>query len=110
MSNRDGMCQMVILIGDGKVIQRFDRPMHYVAYEPDNAERVSMALADAAFEAYHGLKPAGNALKADLIDRHRTTLTQRVSLILGTVRGDKKKSNGMIARDIVEVMLKEVFS
>lgn len=101
--------EMIIKQEGGKVIQRFAAPLLYVEYDPQNAIDVAMAMTDAAFEARDGVKPAGASLKAELVERHRMNLTRRVALMLGTLRGDKLKSDGQIARDVVEAMLREVF-
>lgn len=104
-----GSVEMVIDQQDGKVVQRFKRPMEVVVYEPNNAIDVAMAMTDAAFAARDGVKPVGSTLKAELVERHRVTLTTRVALMLGSLRGDKLKSDGQVAQAVVEAMLREVF-
>lgn len=101
--------EMIIKQEGGKVIQRFAAPLLYVEYDAQNAIDVAMALTDAAFEARDGVKPASASLKSELVERHRMNLTRRVALMLGTLRGDKLKSDGQIARDVVEACLKEIF-
>jgi hypothetical protein len=45
-----------------------------------------------------------------LAERHRITLTQRVALMLGTLREDHKKTHGQVAKEIVDACLKEIFN
>lgn len=105
----DGNVEMIIDKRDGKVIQRFNRPMEEVVYEPQNAIDVACAMTDAAFEARDGVKPAGETLKSELIERHRMLLTQRFTLVIGSMRCDNKKSNGKMAQELVDIALKEIF-
>lgn len=78
--------------------------------DPAQCLEISEGMATAAFEADTSLRPVGPALKATLMENHRIKLTARVALMLTTLRGDKLKTDGMVARDIVDAMLKEVFS
>lgn len=86
------------------------------AYTPNflmdasSALSFSTLLADLAFEADTGLKAAGPALKAELMDRHRVTLTNRISVMLNSLREKKTTSNRGLAKQLVDVMLSEVFS
>jgi len=44
----EGAIEMIIAAENGKVIQRFERPTLYVAYERDNAAHVGKCLIDTA--------------------------------------------------------------
>lgn len=101
--------QVAVRSEGGKVILKFDSDINYLEMEPENCLLITEAMATAAFEARDGMKPVGPALKAEIVERHRMTLTQRVALMLNTLRDDRTKSNGQVARDIVDVMLAEVF-
>lgn len=101
--------EMVIGVDKGQVIQRFKEPLMEVRYDPENMISVAEAMTKAAFEARDGIKPVGDALKAELVERHRMTLTQRVSLMLNSLRDDKTKTNGVLAKTLVDAMLAEVF-
>jgi hypothetical protein len=105
----DGAVEMVLDLEAGKVLQHFREPMQRILYEPTNALDVAAKLAELAYEARGDLKPAGSALKADLVERHRMTLTHRIALILRTARGDTRMSDGQLAQAVVETCLKEVF-
>jgi len=104
-----GDVQMVLGIHDGKVMQRFEHATEVVLYESQNALDVAEEIARLAFEVRDGMKPAGPALKTELIERHRMTLTARVALMLRTLRADKMRTDGEVAQAVVEACLKEVF-
>ena len=63
-----------------------------------------------AFEADTGLKPAGDVVKAELINRHRAKLINRVEAMLRSLREERTKSHRQVATNVVEACLKEVFS
>jgi len=85
------------------------------AYTPNfflsagDALSMSSLLADLAFEADSGLK-IPNAQKAELVQRHRATLMDRLTVMLNSQREKKTVSNRSLARLIVDVMSQEVFS
>lgn len=101
--------EMAILVENGKVIQKFQHAVEYVEYEPENLLTICEALCAAAFEARDGIKPVGNTLKAELVERHRMTLTTRIAVMLNSLREDKTKSNGALAKTLVDTCLSEVF-
>lgn len=98
--------QMAIGSDGGQVKVHFDRAVASLTMDPQNAIDIAMSLTDHAFEARDGVKPAGDTLKSELIERHRTTLTQRLALMMPQIR---KMSDGKAALTVVETMLKEVF-
>jgi hypothetical protein len=108
MSKRESV-EMIVGHDKGKVFLRFKTPQQEIWFDPQNVIDVACAMTDAGFEARDGVKPVSDTLKAELVDRHRMKLTQRVSLMLTSMRADKKKSDGYLAKEIVEAMLKEVF-
>jgi len=104
-----------------------DREIHLLFNEKDQAGEIVPAytanfllsthdavmcaglMADLAYEADEGLKPAGKGLKAALIERARVKLTARVALMLRSMREDKTISHAKIAQEVVDVCLKEVY-
>lgn len=110
--------EMQIAARDGKIVLLFSRRKpngDTVKSKTDNfdfpaseAQRMAQLITDLAFEIDTSLKPVGETLKAELIERHRVTLTQRLALVLATVRPDSKKSDGQIAKECVDIMLREV--
>lgn len=75
-----------------------------------DALTLSTLLADLAFEVDTGLKPAGDVVKAELIERHRIKLVNRVALQLGTLRERKTVTHRKLAATLVDTMLHEVFT
>jgi hypothetical protein len=49
-----------------------------------NVIEMAMAIIDAAYEMRGDLKPAGGAVKHELIERHRKTLTQRLTVVMNS--------------------------
>lgn len=105
----DANVEMIVGQENGKVFLRFRRPMEVVVFDPQNMIDVATAMTDAAFEARDGIKPVGETLKAELIERHRMTLTHRFSHMIATMREDKKRSTGQMAKELVEAALREIF-
>lgn len=101
--------EIAIRSEDGLVILKFDRDVGYIEIDPTNCLDICEAMATAAFESRDGVKPVGKALKSELIERHRMKLTQRIALILNGSRENLTLTNGRLAQQLVEVMLKEVF-
>jgi hypothetical protein len=101
--------EMIVGQDKGYVVLKFKEPVDLVEFEPQNAIDVAMAMTDAAFECRDGVKPAGETLKAELIERHRMTLTNRFAKMIGTMRMDIKRTDGKMAQELVEAALKEIF-
>jgi hypothetical protein len=100
---------MVVGKDKGHVILKFKDPVDLVEFEPQNAIDVAMAMTDSAFECRDGVKPAGDTLKAELIERHRVTLTNRFAMMIRTMRLDKKRSDWQVAKELVDKALGEIF-
>jgi len=117
-------------IHDGLVVLHFEIGGEYAAFAPlgalaigakmmllaahdkDTAQPaidLAMAIIDQVYELRGDLKPAGTAVKHELIERHRRTLSARVRNILATFRENRKTSHAELARTIVDAMLNEVF-
>lgn len=94
---------------DRKVIQHFPHPLEWIALEGEEAIALGMCLMDRAYEARPDLKPVDNNKKHEFIERHRKTLTRRLEVILNSTREKKTTSNAKLAKELVEVMLREVF-
>ena len=94
----------------GKVIIKLDREVSYIEIDPDNMLDMVEAMTAAAFEADTTLKPVGETLKASLIEKHRDVLLPRVTLLIGGMRNDIKKSNGEMAVTMIDVIFSEIFS
>jgi hypothetical protein len=86
------------------------------AYTPNfllsasDALAMSTLLADLAFEAETSLKPAGDVVKAELMERHRTKLIDRLQVVLNSTREKRTTSNRQLAKQVVDICMAEVFS
>jgi hypothetical protein len=69
----------------------------------------SSLLADLAFEIESGLR-LPEAQKAELVQRHRTKLMERITVMLNSQREKKTINNRSLARQLVDVMSNEVFN
>lgn len=70
----------------------------------------SALLADLAFEIETGLKPAGDVVKSELMERHRVKLTDRLAVVLNSTREKKTTSNRGLAKHMVDICMSEIFS
>ena len=109
MSEENKGVEMIVGQDKGKVILKLKKPVDLIEFEPQNAIDVAMAMTDAAFECRDGVKPAGDTLKAELVERHRMTLTNRFALMIKTMRLNNRLTDGKMAQELVETALKEVF-
>lgn len=109
---RDGSVQLLFSEKDSEVGEL--RPVagnfNNFVMPASDALAFSTLLADLAFEAETGLKPAGDVVKSELIERHRTKLVDRLTVMLNSMRERKTTSNRGLAKQLVDTMLSEVFS
>lgn len=106
----DGNIEMHLSIENGKVLMLFQNDIRAIRFDPENLIAIACKMTDLAFEAQNKLKPAGETLKAELIQRHIEKLVPRLSLMLASKREDRLKSNGQLAKDVVDICLHEIFS
>ena len=104
-----GNVEMIVGPDSGKVIVKFKAPVDLVEFEPENAITIAEALTAAAFEAREGLKPVGDALKAELVERHRKVLYQRIATVLNSTREDRLITHAALSRQLVDICLREIF-
>lgn len=106
---RDKQVHLLFSEEDSQTKQK--RPAYTANFLMPAAEalRFSALVADLAFEADTGLKAAGPTLKAELIERHRKTLTRRLEVVFNSTREKKTTSNAQLAKQITEILLHEVF-
>lgn len=105
----NGDITMQIVSKDKQVHILFNRPTEFIAFDAKNAVDVAMAMTDCAFEADVGLKPVGDTLKQELVDRDRATLLRRITLVLGSIRKNDKKTDAQVAQEIVDIVSNEIF-
>lgn len=88
------------------------KPAHTANFILSAADALTMSalIADLAFEAESGLKSAGSALKAELVERHRVKLVNRLSTVFNSMREKKTTSNRQLAKQVVDICMGEVFN
>ena len=124
--------QAAVTVHNGQAVLHFSEPREFVALsggEPlmlgarlllagveangDHAQAAivaAMAVIDAVYELRGDIKPAGGAVKHELIERHRKTLCARLRVVLNSTREKKTVNNASLARKVVDIMLHEVFA
>jgi hypothetical protein len=104
---------------DGKVHLLFSRDVEgqlrsaetsHVMWPASEALRAGQMIIDLAFEADTGLKPVGPAAKAELVNKHRKVLLQRVEVMLNSMREKRILKTHDLAVAVVDVCLKEIFA
>lgn len=78
--------------------------------DPETAMLAAQMITDMAFEADESIKPVGNALKASLVEKHRSVLIPRITTMLGSLREKKTLTNEQLAVQIMDRFCSEVFS
>ncbi len=78
--------------------------------DPAGALSMAECLSTMAFEADTGLKPVGDTLKAELVQRHREKLLPRMELIIRSLREQKTTSHRQMAGQLLDTVFAEVFS
>lgn len=76
--------------------------------DAETALLASQKLADIAFEADEGLRMP-SAQKAALVEKHRSVLIPRLTVIFNSQRENKTLTNDQLARQIIDVVCSEVF-
>lgn len=103
---------------DGRVMLLFSRRVEgqlrraetdNFVMDPQGAIDCAQLLTDMAFEADTALKPVGETLKSELVERHRRVLTKRLTHVLKTIRADKKKTDSEAAKDIIDICFLQIF-
>jgi hypothetical protein len=112
--------QMQVVARDGQIHMLFSEPDKRGELVPaytsnflmsaSDALVCSTMLADMAFEVETSLKPMGNTVKAELMNRHRAKLIDRLQVMLNSLRERKTTNNRNLAKQLVDEMMHEVFS
>lgn len=108
VASREGQIHLLFNEADPQGTKRPAYTPNFLLSASD-ALSLSSLLADLAFEAESGLKMP-EARKKELVERHRATLLNRISIVLNTKREQKTISNRSLARLLVDIMSTEVFS
>lgn len=73
-----------------------------------DALTMSSLIADLALQEDTGLR-IPEAIKDELVQRHRKTLLDRITVVLNSTREKKTINNRSLARQLVDIMSHEVF-
>ena len=106
----DDSMDVAVGVFDDKVVLKFPHPIEHIALDGQNSIDIARAMTDAAMELRDGVKPVGDTLKAELIDRHRDTLIPRINMLLGTQRENRVITNGRLSMQIIDIVFSEIFS
>jgi hypothetical protein len=112
---------MQVAARDGKVILLFSRhheatndlvpeKTDHMMLDPQGALLAAECMSAMAFEADTGLKPVGEVLKVELVQKHREKLAPRLALMLNSMRENKRITNQQLAKQMLDAFCSEVFS
>lgn len=77
--------------------------------DPETALLSAQMITDMAFEADESIKPVGPALKANLVEKHRSVLGPRIATVLNSTREKKTITNDQLAKQLLDIFCAEVF-
>ena len=105
LEGNEGMTEMVVFPHNGKIIQRFARPMLFVAYDPKNVGELMNLFLSAA-------KEGGNEVVINL-PRRKISKTRRDALVTRAFHvhrsmTEQKRPPMDIARHVVDSILSEI--
>lgn len=105
LAGDDGMTEMVIFAHNGKIIQRFARPMLFVAYDPKNMGEIVNRILGAVKEAGH--TPVINMPKRKITPKQREALITRATLVFRSLQ-EKGRAPAHIAQHVVDSVLSAI--
>lgn len=105
--------QVAVGVVEGKVVARWHQPTNEIAFDPQNAYKVGMALAEAGMQAHKGSPINGHDFIVSELQRPKITDQQRdrlISIVATQIKTlqEKGRSPGMIAIHAVDAVLQEV--
>lgn len=101
----EGRTEMVIFVQDGKVIQRFARPMLFVAYDPSNAAELANVFLNRAKDA--GAKIVVNVPRRKISRETRDVLITRAIHVYRSMT-EQKRAPALIAQHVVDTILSAI--
>lgn len=105
LAGNDGMTEMVIFAHNGKIIQRFARPMLFVAYDPKNMGEILNRMLGAVKEAGH--TPVINMPKRKITEKQRQALITRATLVFKSLQ-EKGRPPSYIAQHVVDSVISAI--
>ena len=104
-----GQVNMHVSAQGGGVHMQFEKPMQLVIFDPTSLLDLCERLAELAYETRGDMKPAGGALKHDIVEKHRKASVNKIALMLNTTREDKSRSHRELAETIVDAIFQRIF-
>lgn len=101
----EGAVEMIISQANGRVVQRFQRPMAYVTYEPQNAVGVAKAMIDTAVAL--GAQVTVQVPKRKITREDRARLVTRATHVFRSMQ-EQGKAPAVIARNVVDTILSAI--
>lgn len=101
----EGQVEMIIGTEAGKVVQRFQRPMAYVLYEPENAAYVGREILNAAVAC--GAKVQINVPRVKVSREKRDAMIARAAQIHRSLL-ERNRDPLAIAREVVDQTLAQL--
>lgn len=105
LAGDEGMTEMVIFAHNGKVIQRFARPMLFVAYDPKNVGDLVNRLCACVKEAGHEV--VINLPKRKISREKREALVTRALHVYRSMT-EKNRPPALIAQHVIDSVLSAI--
>lgn len=105
LAGDDGITEMVIFAHNGKIIQRFARPMLFVAYDPQNMGAIVNRILGAVKEAGH--TAVINMPKRKITEKQRSALITRATHVFRSL-AEKGKPPAYIAQHVVDSVISAI--
>lgn len=105
LEGNEGMTEMVLFTHNGKVIQRFARPMLFVAYDANNAAQLANQLLNRAKEC--GANIVINVPRRKISKQVRDTLILRAFHVYRSMT-EQKRPPMLIAEHVIDSVLSAI--
>lgn len=101
----DGTTTVAVGERDGQVILSFPKPIQWAAFDPETAAQIGEAIAKEAYQCRYGRKHESKSVIGEQV---RMRLITRATHVIRSLQ-DKGKLPGVIASEVVDTILSEVF-
>lgn len=105
LAGDEGITEMVIFAHQGKVIQRFARPMLFVAYDPKNMGEIVNRILACVKESGHDVMI--NIPRRKISKQKRDALVTRAMHVYRSMT-EKNRTPALIAQHVVDSILSEI--
>jgi len=105
LAGNDGITEMVIFEHNGKIIQRFARPMEFIAYDAKNLAEILNRFLGAMKEAGH--TPVINMPRRKITKKQRDALVTRAIHVYRSMT-EKNRPPAVVAQHVVDSVLSAI--